>query len=73
MIARCPWWIAWWHRRRRRIDRATIWRALRAGALRAHPHDEEAALVVALRGWALFMQDQAHWQCGCAPSAELEP
>jgi hypothetical protein len=65
--APCPWWRRWWHRRQRRLDRAVIWPALRARAAARYPDDEEAAVLSALRGWAVFIQlpGQAHWACAC--------
>jgi hypothetical protein len=64
----CPWWIAWWHRRLRRMDHRVIWPSLRALADAREPTDSEAAVLLALRGWALFIQQdgQAHWRCPCA-------
>jgi hypothetical protein len=68
MTARCPWWRAWWHRRKRQIDHAVMWRVLRAKAAIQHPDDEEAAVLLTLKGWARFIQQpgQEHWLCACA-------
>ena len=71
----CPWWRAWLHRRRRRTDEAVMWTALRArGAIR-HPDDEEAAVLMALQGWAVFVQlpGQEHWRCACSDDDRRRP
>ena len=59
---------SWWHRRKRHADRTTMWTALREAAAKRHPDDEEAAVLLALRGWLAFLgQDgQDHWHCPCA-------
>lgn len=74
MNAACPWWRAWWHRRLRRVDRTTMWVALRAQADRRHPDDSEEAILMALKAWALFIQQpgQAHWLCACAAADPVE-
>jgi hypothetical protein len=68
MGPRCGWWRAWWHRRLRRIDREVMWLALREQAAQRHPDDEEAAVLDALRGWVLFIEQpgQEHHLCACA-------
>ena len=66
----CPWWKAWWHRRRRRVDRQQMWPVLRAMATKRYPDDDEAAVLLALKGWMTFIQQsgQEHWHCPCAVS-----
>jgi hypothetical protein len=70
----CPWWRAWWHRRLRRADRLAVWPALRLTAAHFHSDDEEAAVVEALRAWAVFLQGvgQEHWRCACAADDPVE-
>jgi len=65
-------WLAWWHRRKRQIDHETVWLALRHAADCRHPTDSEAAVLLALRGWATFIQQpgQDHWRCACAEADE---
>ena len=64
----CPWWSAWWHARLRRHDRALLWPVLRRRADLRHPDDPEAAVLMALKAWAEFIQQpgQAHWRCPCS-------
>ena len=66
--ARCPWWRAWIHRRRRRADETSMWTQLRANAAARYPHDDEKAVLLALQGWAVFVQlpGQDHWRCPCS-------
>jgi hypothetical protein len=64
----CPWWRAWWHRRLRRQDLTVTWVALRETGATRYPDDEEAAVLFALKAWAIFIQQpgQQHWHCACA-------
>jgi hypothetical protein len=61
-------WLAAWHRWKRHTDHETVWTALRHAADCRHPEDSEAAVLLALRGWATFIQQpgQEHWLCACA-------
>jgi hypothetical protein len=67
-VTRCPWWRAWWHRRLRRIDRATLWPVIRRRAAAQMPDHEEEAVLLALRAWLAFISapGQEHWRCACA-------
>jgi hypothetical protein len=64
----CPWYLRWWHRQQRRADRAFVWEPLRKSAARRHPDNGESAALLALKGWAEFIQQpgQEHWRCACA-------
>ena len=64
----CNWLMRRWHARKRRIDRATVWMRLRAQADERYPGDEEAAALMALRDWSMFLHrpGQEHWLCDCA-------
>ena len=65
----CPWWIRWYHRRRRRLDeQVLIPRLVRSLAAMHHPE-------IAYREWAAHRRSAAHWQCRCAGAGlnEFEP
>jgi hypothetical protein len=44
------------------------WVALRETGSTRYPDDEEAAVLFALKAWAIFIQQpgQEHWHCACA-------
>ena len=69
-VVRC-----WWHARQRRRDRRVTWRRLRVHAAAQYPDDSEAAVLLALRVWAAFVQEpgQEHWHCACAEDDPDDP
>jgi hypothetical protein len=50
-----------------------MWVILRAAADRRHPENDEAAALLALKGWAEFLAQpgQDHWHCACADQDPL--
>jgi len=60
MKPNCPWWVRWYHRRLRRIDRQTVGQWM---TKHANPVARDLA-------WKAFIEDrgQAHWHCACCDS-----
>ncbi len=64
----CPWYVRWWHRRLRNIDRQMIWVGIR---------ESTTSLEKRAMAWQLFIiaPGQEHWRCACGAHAtpfELE-
>lgn len=60
----CPWWIRWWHRRKRIADVRFMLPAIRQAAAVHAPDDPQAVD----KAWIVFVYSpgQEHWHCPCA-------
>ena len=64
----CAWWVRWWHRRLRRIDKQVMLSAIALAAA-----DRGEGIDAIADAWELFKADrgQEHWRCACAKADKV--